>query len=315
MELIRGLHNLEPRHRGCVATIGNFDGVHLGHQAIVAQLRERAAEVGLPAVVVLFEPQPQEFFQGPAAPARLMRLRDKCEALAPYGVDRIICIRFDPDFAGLTAEAFVDEVLVRGLGVKHLVIGDDFRFGRGRAGNYAYLKEAGGRHGFGVEPIAPFLLDGQRVSSTRVRQALIAGDLAGARRLLGRPYRISGHIAHGDKRGRTIGVPTANVFLHRRVSPLKGVYIVRVGGLGPTPLPGVANIGTRPTVDGSRMLLEVHIFDFTDDAYGRCVQVDFLHKLRDEQRFASFDELKARITHDLTQARQWLRETENQTTE
>lgn len=312
MELIRGLHNLKPRHRGCVATIGNFDGVHLAHQAILRQLRQGAGQ--LPVTVVLFEPQPQEFFQGQGAPARLMRLRDKCEAIGQYGVDRIVAIRFNAAFARLTAKAFVEQVLVSGLGVRRLVIGDDFRFGRGREGDYAYLKEAGERHGFVVEPIAPFLLDGERVSSTRVRQALMTGDTGLAQRLLGRPYRISGHIAHGDKRGRTIGVPTANVFLHRRVSPVMGVYVVRVHGLAQAPLAGVANIGTRPTIDGTRVLLEVHVFDFNGEVYGHYVQVDFLHKLRDEQRFGSFIELKTRIESDIAEAREWL-VSENQKTE
>lgn len=307
MELIRGLHNLKPRHRGCVATIGNFDGVHLGHQAVIGQLAEKAAALRLPSVLILFEPQPQEFFQGADAPARLTRLREKLLALQRYSVDRVFCLRFDAKLAAMKAETFVDRILMQGLDVRYLVVGDDFRFGKARKGDFPLLQRMGAERGFQVVPMHTFSVDGARVSSTRIREVLAAGDLATAEKLLGRPYRMCGRVAHGDKRGRTIGIPTANIHLHRKAVPLKGVYVVEIFGLEPEPLFGVANVGTRPTVDGTRTLLEVHLFDFDRDIYGRQVDVRFMHKLRDEQRFASFEELKHRIFRDLDDARAWLR--------
>jgi len=305
MELIRGLHNLAPRHRGCAATIGNFDGVHLGHQAVLGQLAQKAADLRLPGTVILFEPQPQEFFRPGAAVARLMRLREKLAALSRYAVDRVLCLRFDRNLAGLTAAEFIRAVLVEGLGVRYLVVGDDFRFGRDRQGDFNQLRQAGETLGFPVVPMHTFAIDGSRVSSTRIRAALADGDLALAEKLLGRSFRLTGRVAHGDKRGRTIGVPTANIYLHRRQVPLAGVYVVEVFGPRDEPLAGVANIGTRPTVDGTRSLLEVHIFDFDRDIYGEYVEVEFLHKLRDEQRFDSFDALIDRIRRDITEARAW----------
>ena len=308
MELIRGYDNLRPSHRGCVVTIGNFDGVHLGHQAVIGQLAEKASELRLPTVIILFEPQPQEFFQPEAAPARLMRLRDKLMVLRRYSVDRVLCLRFGRRLAAMPAEEFIRRVLVDGLGVRYLVVGDDFRFGQRRAGDFDLLQRAGVQYGFAVAPMRTFSIDGGRVSSTRIREALAAGDLAGAARLLGRGFRMSGRVAHGDQRGRTIGVPTANIHLHRKVSPLHGVYVVEMFGLEGEPIPGVANVGTRPTVDGTRTLLEVHLLEFDRDIYGRQVSVEFLHKLRDEQRFESFDELRARIGRDIEEARIWLQE-------
>lgn len=307
MEFIRGLHNLKPRHRGCVATIGNFDGLHLGHQAILQQCMQRARAQQAPLAVMLFEPQPQEFFQGAQAPARLMRLRDKYTGLRELGVERLVCIGFNARFAALTAEQFIDEVLVAKLGVREVIVGDDFRFGRGRTGDFGLLQSQGAQRGFKVTALETYLVDGERVSSTRVRRALAAGELAQVARLLGHPYRVSGKVVYGDQRGRTIGVPTANVLMQRRVSPVRGVYIVEVSGAGLAPHAGVANIGTRPTLNGTRMQLEAHLFDFSGDLYGRHVRVDLLHKLRDEQRFASFADLQARIAQDLSEARVWLR--------
>lgn len=307
MELIRGLQNLKSQHRDCVATLGNFDGVHLGHQAVIGQLAEKGATLRLPTVVVLFEPQPQEYFQPGAALARLSRLREKLKALQRYSVDRVLCLRFDAHLAAMPAEEFIQRVLVDGLGVQCLVIGDDFRFGKNRTGDYAMLQAAGARHGFKAVPMHTFTIDGERVSSTRVRKALALGDLATAEKLLGRPYRMCGRVAHGDKRGRTIGIPTANIHLHRQATPVKGVYVVEMFGLEREPLVGVANVGNRPTVDGTRTLLEVHVFDFNQEIYGRYVSIDFLHRLRDEQRFTSFDELKTRINQDMDEARAWLR--------
>jgi riboflavin kinase/FMN adenylyltransferase len=306
MELIRGQHNLRPHHRGCVATIGNFDGVHLGHQAILAQLAGQAARLRLPRLVITFEPQPQEFFAGPTAPpARLMRLREKLLALDGLGIERVLCLEFDHRLAFLPAQTFIDDLLVHRLGIRYLVIGDDFRFGHRRAGDFALLVEAGRRHGFEVADNHSYILDGERVSSTRVRQALGQGDLELAARLLGRPYDMCGRVAHGDRRGRTLGFPTANIHLHRRVTPVGGVYAVLLSGPGLRPWPGIANVGRRPTVQGDRERLEVHLLDFEGDLYGRHVKVDFLHYLRPEQRFESLAALQAQIQRDEHAARTW----------
>lgn len=305
MELIRGLHNLRPRHRGCVATIGNFDGVHLGHQAVIGQLAERAAELRLPALVMLFEPQPQEYFRPEQAPARLMRLREKLLALRRYAVDRVLCVRFDARFATLDADVFVEQILVGALGVRYLVVGDDFRFGAKRRGDFAMLKRAGERQGFQVVNMHGFSVDGERVSSTRIRVALAAADLEAAEKLLGRRYRMSGRVAHGRKLGRTLGIPTANIHLHRHNSPLRGIFVVEMYGLEGEPLPGVANIGTRPTVDGTEVILEVHLLDFDREIYGAHVSVEFLHKLRDEKRFDSVEAMRIEILNDIACARRY----------
>ena len=305
MFLIRGLHNLRAEHRGCVATIGNFDGVHLGHQAVLNALTARARNACLPSLVITFEPQPMEFFRPEQAPARLTRLREKLEAIASCGIDRVLLIRFNSVFAGIDAEAFVHQVLVEQLGVQHLYVGDDFRFGKGRAGDFSMLQRMGGEHGFGVESLDTVADDGDRISSTRIREALQQGDLEHAARCLGRRYRICGRVAHGNKRGRTIGFPTMNVGLLRRSTPLRGVYAVQVIGLGHEPLPGVANIGNRPTLQGDdRFLLEVHLFDFADDVYGRHVEVDFVERIRDEHKFDSFDALREQIQRDVQRARE-----------
>lgn len=303
MEFIRGLHNLRPRHRGCVATIGNFDGVHRGHQAVIGQLADKARQLRLPTLVMLFEPQPQEFFRREAAPARLMRLREKLQTLASYRVDRVLCVRFDEKFAALPPEDFIERILVQGLAVRYLVVGDDFRFGAGRRGDFSLLERAGERHGFEVAHRHTVTIDGARVSSTRIRERLAAGDLAGAEKLLGRRYRLCGRVAHGDKLGRRLGIPTANIPLHRPASPLQGIFVVEVYGLKDEPLPGVASVGTRPTVGGTRYLLEVHLLDFAGDLYGAHLSVDFLKKLRDEERFESLAALKQHMLADIEAAR------------
>ncbi|MCU7906034.1 MAG: bifunctional riboflavin kinase/FAD synthetase [Candidatus Thiodiazotropha sp. (ex Epidulcina cf. delphinae)] len=307
MQLVRGLHNLKPDHHGCVATIGSFDGVHLGHQSVFRHLMEKGAELGLPTTVVTFEPQPREFFQPATAPARLTRLREKLQAIKETGVRRVVVLEFNNRLAAMPAEAFVGELLVQGLGVRFLSVGDDFRFGRGRRGDFELLQRMGGRHGFEVENMNTYKLDAGRVSSTRVRELLTEGDLQTAAQCLGRPYRICGRVAHGNKRGRTIGFPTMNVDLHRRVSPLQGAYAVKVDGLDKQRLPGVANIGVRPMVEGdTRYLLEVHLFDFDRSVYGEHVTVEFVQKLRDEQRFDSFEALRQQILRDAAQAREIL---------
>ena len=303
MELIRGVHNLDQRHRGCVATIGNFDGVHLGHQAVLNQTCDKAREMRLPATVITFEPQPQEYFRPEQAPPRLTRLREKMLALKPYAIDRLLCLDFNRNFANLTAEEFINKILVDGLGVRYLVVGDDFRFGKGRQGDFEMLLRAGKHYGFEVANTHSFTQGDERVSSTLIRQALGVGDLDRVEQLLGRPYSMCGRVAHGDKRGRTIGFPTANVYLHRKKTPILGVYAVRMNDVEPSPVNGVANIGTRPTVSGTRTLLEVHLFDFDKDIYGAHIEVVFVEKIRDEKRFESFEALKQQIQLDARQAR------------
>ena len=306
MQLIRGLHNLKSSQRGCVATIGNFDGVHLGHQAIINQLAEKGAALHLPITVIIFEPQPLEYFQSPdKVPPRLTRLREKIQALRRLPVDRVLCLRFNAHLAKMPAEEFIQRILVEGLGIRYLVVGDDFRFGATRAGDFALLRKAGEAQGFEVVPMHTFTLDGERVSSTRVRNALATGDLETAARLLGRPYRMCGRVAHGNKLGRTIGIPTLNVHLHRVATPVKGIYVVEVFGLHAESITGVASVGTRPTVNGTHMLLEVHLFEFSREVYGHYISVNFLHKLREEQRFASMDELKLNIQRDIDGAHAW----------
>jgi riboflavin kinase/FMN adenylyltransferase len=303
MQLVRGLQNLRPQHRGCVATIGNFDGVHRGHQAILARLRERAVELGLPSCVVIFEPQPREFFAPETAPARLARLRDKLDLLAAEGVDLVLCLAFNQRLSKLSATEFVDTVLIDGLGVKHLEVGDDFRFGCDRIGDFDFLQKVGAEKGFSVEAAQTVEIDGVRVSSTKVRDALANGDFALAEHLLGRPFAISGRVLHGQKLARQLGTPTANVQLKRRRVPLTGVYLVSAEIDGKV-WPGVANVGVRPTVAGDgRPHLEIHILDFAGDIYGRRLTVVFHQKLRDEQRFASLEALKTAIDADVAAAR------------
>ncbi|ASL81399.1 MULTISPECIES: bifunctional riboflavin kinase/FAD synthetase [Serratia] len=305
MELIRGIHNIRARHHGCVLTIGNFDGVHRGHQALLEQLKQQGQRLGLPVMVMIFEPQPLEMFAADKAPARLTRLRDKANYLAQAGVDYLLCVKFDPRFAANTAQAFVVELLVEKLGVKFLMVGDDFRFGAGRQGDFPLLQQAGKEYGFDVVSTPTFREGERRISSTAIRTALSEDDLPLAETLLGHPYSISGRVVHGDELGRTIGFPTANLPLKRLVAPVKGVYAVEVYGLGPQPLPGVANIGTRPTVAGVRQQLEVHLLDVTMDLYGRHIEVVLRAKLRNEQRFASLDALKQQIANDVVTARKF----------
>ena len=306
MELVRGLHNLRPRHRGCVATIGNFDGVHAGHQAILSRLQTHSERLGLPGCVVIFEPQPREYFAPDAAPPRLTRLREKLALLQAQGVDRVLCLAFNRRLRELSAEQFVQQVLIEGLGVQHLEVGDDFRFGCDRSGDFAFLQSSGEQHGFTVEAANTVAESGERISSTRLRQVLAEGDFALAERLLGRPFSIAGRVLYGQQLGRTIGAPTANVQLKRVNPPLHGVYRVSVE-LDGVLQKGVANIGKRPTVksDG-KAHLEVHLFDFDGDLYGRRLDVVFHEKLREEQRFDSLDALQAAIKADFAAARaQW----------
>ncbi|WP_111643393.1 bifunctional riboflavin kinase/FAD synthetase [Marinimicrobium alkaliphilum] len=303
---IRGLHNLRPAHRGCVATIGSFDGVHLGHQAILRQLTEAAREHQQPSVVMIFEPQPHEFFGREQAPARLMRLREKIQALFAAGVDRVFCLQFNAKLRSLSAQAFIDQVLVEGLGVRHLVVGDDFRFGCDRRGDFALLKAAGAEHGFSVTDTFTLAYAGERISSTRIREALEAADFDLAAQLLGRPYSISGRVGHGQRLGRQLGVPTANIQLRRHRSPLHGVYAVSATLEDGRSLPGVANVGVRPTVQGgTKPLLEVHLLDVDEHLYGQRMTVVFHRKQRAEQRFASVADLQAQLHRDIAEARRY----------
>lgn len=306
MKLICGIHNLNESHRGCVLTIGNFDGVHRGHQALLKRLVEEGRRRKLPVIVMVFEPQPLELFAAERAPARLTRLREKLSYLARCDIDAVLCVRFDRRFAALTAQRFISDLLVNRLGVQYLAVGDDFRFGAGREGDFSLLRASGEEYGFHVASTDTFCDGGVRVSSTAVRQALAQDELLLAESLLGHPFAICGRVVHGDKLGRTIGFPTANLPLRRQVSPVKGVYAVEVYGLGDTPLPGVANIGTRPTVAGLRQQLEVHLLDVAMDLYGRHINVVLRKKIRNEQRFGSLDELKAQIARDEITARTFL---------
>ncbi|MDR1854091.1 MAG: bifunctional riboflavin kinase/FAD synthetase [Azoarcus sp.] len=304
MQVLRG--HTDPTGQPCVLSIGNFDGLHLGHRALLRLLADKAGALGLPASVLTFEPHPREFFAPEEAPARLTSLREKLLLLADCGIERIYVQRFDARFARLTARAFVDDVLVRGFHARHVLVGDDFHFGSRRDGDFDFLARAGERHGFGVESMPTLTVAGERVSSSAVRGALEAGDLSHAARLLGRPYGIAGRVAHGEKLGRKLGFPTLNVpFRHRR-PPLAGVFAVTVTGVAASPQVGVANVGWRPTAGGgTRARLEVHLLDWTGSCYGATVRVHFFHKLRDEARFPSLDALAAQIGRDKESARDW----------
>lgn len=306
MRLIRGLAHLEPFPNGCVLTIGNFDGVHLGHQAVIDKLVAHGKAQGLPVVVMIFEPQPLEYFLKDNEPPRLMRLREKAARFARLPIDALLIVRFNRDFADYDAERFVDEILLGKLNVKHLVIGDDFHFGKARRGNFALLQEKGRLHGFSVEGTGSHVVNGQRVSSTLIRDALAAGDLRHAERLLGCCYSVSGRVAHGDKRGRAIGFPTANIEMFRRNTPISGVFAVTMTGIDGLEIEGVANVGTRPTfAGGSRVILEAHLFDFNKEIYGRYVEVQFRQKIRDEMRFQSAEQLKAQIELDAAETKRF----------
>jgi len=306
MELVRGLHNISQRHQGCVLTVGNYDGVHLGHQQMIGVLKARAAELRSVATVLVFEPSSKEFIDPDGAPPRLTRWREKFLALAAQGVERLVTLHFDECMRAMTPRSFVDELIVERLGTRHMVVGDDFRYGSNAGGTIDSLRAAGQVHGFGVEQLRPFIFDGVRVSSTAVRERLERNDYRGAARLLGRPYRMTGRVGYGRQLGRTLGFPTANLRLMRRKSPLYGILAVWVHGIDSRPLPGVASLGTRPTVNGVEPLLEVHVFDFSGDLYGRAIEVEFVAKLRDEVKFDSLDAMKVQMQVDASQARDLL---------
>lgn len=302
MQLIRGIHNITPQVRGCVLTIGNFDGVHLGHQEVLNGLKNKAKSLCLPSTVMTFEPQPQELFNGDKAPARLSRLREKLSLLGDYDIERLLCVRFDAKFSAMTAQDFIEQLLVKKLGVKFLVVGDDFRFGHKRIGDFEMLKRAGQEYGFEVISTQSLKVSKARVSSTLIRAQLAEGNIENATQMLGHPFVISGRVRHGQKLGRTIGFPTANIALDRKVSPVQGVFAVEVKLNGKT-YQGVANIGQRPTVNGTRIQLEIHLFEFQGDIYGQCLDTHVLHKIRSEIKFDSFELLKEQIKRDVIQAK------------
>lgn len=290
-----------------MATIGAFDGVHLGHQTLLNSLMARGKELGLPSVVVCFEPLPREYFAPVEAPARLMSFREKLTEFRRLGIDRVLRIRFTDELRAMGAQEFIRQVFVEGLGVKHIVVGDDLRFGADREGDAPLLAEEGRQHGYEVEDTTSVIVAGERVSSSRIRHALEQADFELAEQLLGRPYSMTGKVVFGRQLGRTIDVPTANLEMHRFKAPMSGVYAVEVNGLNGT-LQGVANVGLRPTVgDLTKAILEVHILDFNQDIYGRRIDVVFRHKIREEKKFNSISELKERIEADIVAGRKWFK--------
>lgn len=306
-KLIRSLSAATPELKGGVITIGNFDGVHLGHQQLIARMQQCANEASVSTTVVTFEPHPFEFFADKhLGIPRLTRFREKFSLFSYYGVQHVMNLKFNQQLATIPASEFIDH-LYAALKPSHIVIGDDFHFGYKRQGNFDLLVEKGRQLGFTVEAMPTFLLDDERVSSTRIRQVLAAGDHTLAQRLLGRPYTMQGRVRGGDRLGRQLGFPTANIFLHRHLTPVHGIYTVYMHGITDHPLAGVANVGTRPTVDGTRTLLEVHLLDFNSDIYGRYVTVEFCEKLREEERYPNLDILTKQIAKDVEQARQYFK--------
>lgn len=303
MEFIRGLSNLRAAHSGNVLTIGNYDGLHLGHQAVMARLRELAAETALPAMVMTFDPSPAEYFAREDPPARLSSLREKIIDVGAQGMDRYLCVRFDRRFSQLSAAAFVDKLLVARLGARVVLVGEDFRFGRDRGGDVEMLARAGRRLGFAVAPLPTVEVAGARVSSTRVRAALAAGEVDRATDLLGRPYRMCGRVVAGARLGRTLGVATANLRITRRPAPRYGVYAARVRLADGRVLPAAASLGVRPTVAGTQVLLEAHLLDFAEDIYGQHLEVRFQAFLRDEQRFEHTEALRQAMVVDIERTR------------
>jgi riboflavin kinase/FMN adenylyltransferase len=306
MELIRGLGNLKPRHRGTVASIGNFDGVHLGHQAVLRDLKARAEAMGLPSTLVLFEPQPREYLAPAKAPARLTRFMEKWPLLQAAGVDGVLCLKFGQTLAQMPAEEFVKRVLIQGLDVRHLTVGDDFRFGKDRRGDFGLLKRAGLASGFEVTDTAPQQADGERVSSTRIRALLMAGEMQAAARLLGRPFGLTGRVMHGERLGRHLGIPTVNIALKRRVPPLSGIFAAQVMGAPGGVRDAVSYIGKRSAAGGDHWVLEAHLPGYEGDLYGRRLEIRFLHLLREDRHFDSLDALSVQMQQDVAAAKAWL---------
>lgn len=311
MRLVRHLSDLpfDQLANGSVVTIGSYDGLHLGHQRLLELVVARAHSERLPAIVMSFEPTPKEFFQVERPPARLMRFREKFAALADCGIDIFYCPRFSPAMRAIAAADFVRRIVVHGLNTRHVVVGDDFRFAARREGNIALLERLGKALDYRILQVPSVRVDGIRVSSTAIREACEQGEMQRATALLGRPYCMSGKIVRGEQVGRTLGFPTANVDLRRRQSPIMGIFAVRVRGLASQPLDAVASVGTRPTFNGTKPLLEVHLFDFDQDVYGRYIDVDFIARLREQKRYESVDDLVAQMHIDADNARSILAET------
>ncbi len=306
MELIRGAHNIKPHHHGSVASVGNFDGVHLGHQAVLRQLIDAAAKHQLPSLVIIFEPQPAEYFRPEGQTPRLSALREKLILLQRFGIDRACVLRFDEYLAAQTAEEFATNTLVKGFGIRELIVGDDFKFGRARSGDFFALQGFGKQYGFAVRRTHSLVLEGERVSSTAVRRKLLEGDFAGAEAFLGRRYFIAGRVVHGQHRGRSIGFPTVNLNLNRYRAPLNGIYASYVLGIEQAPLPSVTYVGSRPIIEDPTYVLESHIFDFDEDCYGRHLVVEFVEKVRDDLPFESFEKLRRQIVVDCEAGRKVL---------
>ena len=305
MRLVRHINDLpfQRLQQGSVVTIGSYDGLHVGHEQLLRRVKTAAAAQGLPSVIMSFEPTPKEFFSTDSPPARLMRFREKFEALAAHGIDIFYCPRFDQSMRNIAADAFIRRILIHGLGAKKIVVGDDFRFARKREGELQHLQRAQVALGYEIEQVSSIIVDGIRVSSTAIRESLWSGDLQRATALLGRPYGMSGKIVMGDKIGRTLGFPTANVDLRRRQSPVMGIFAVRVRGLAGGPKDAVASVGTRPTFAGTKPLLEVHLFDFDQDIYGKYIHVDFIERLRGEVKFDDVADLVAQMHRDADNAK------------
>lgn len=308
MEIIRGLINLREEHRGSVVTIGNFDGVHMGHQAILKQVKEKAAELCVPSMLICFEPQPLEYFDEFNAPARLTRFREKVELLDENGIDLVLCFKFDEKTRSMTSHQFV-EMLTSKIEVRALFVGDDFKFGHDRSGDFELLNAAGQQHGFSVTNLYTLSYEHIRVSSSHIRECLERGEFELAEKMLGHPYTITGKVVYGRQLGRTLGVPTANLQLHRYRAPIDGVYAVEIRGLD-KPLIGVANVGVRPTIDEetAKPILEVHIFNFEREIYGKYLKVIFRRKMRDEKKFEGIEALKTAIFADIASTKNYFRE-------
>jgi riboflavin kinase / FMN adenylyltransferase len=305
MHIIRGISNLRQEHKGSVVTIGNFDGVHKGHQAILSQVCAKAAELGVPSMLICFEPQPGEYFDVYNAPARLTRFREKVELLSQHGVDLVLCFKFDEQTRTMTADRFVD-ILVTDIGVSSLFVGDDFKFGNDRSGDFELLCSVGQKSGFAVTSFTTIRAGASRISSTRIRECLARGDFGSAEELMGHPYSIIGKVVRGRQIGRTWGIPTANIQLHRYRAPIDGSFAVEMEVNGQR-LPGVANVGVRPTLEEATLkpILEVHLLDFDRDIYGQCVKVIFRHRIREEKKFDGIEALKAAIFADIEDSRRY----------
>ena len=307
MEFIHGLSNLYRQRKECVATIGNFDGVHLGHKLVLEQLKETAKRFDLISTVLIFEPQPMEYFNPETSPSRLTRLREKLQQFSNYNIDRVVCLKFNKELANLSALDFIDDILLKGLFAKKIIVGDDFRFSRNREGNYQYLLEVSHEKNFEVFKTGSYVENGERVSSTMIRNTLAKGDITNANHYLGRPYSISGRVVHGDKRGKKIGFPTINIELHRNSSPVSGIFAGYVHGIDEKSLDAVVYIGSRPVYKGGRILLEAHILEFDENIYGRHIRVELIDKLRNDEHITSEKELIEQIKKDIDETKKCLK--------